>query len=789
MLRPVTSGAETVASASGGSARTGLTQAEVTDRVARGLVNAVEERTSRTLGEIARANVLTRFNLLLGALAVVTLSTRRYQDAAFSGVLVANSLIGIGQEVRAKRTLDRLAVLNAPTADVVREGVVRAVAVGDVVLDDVVEIRNGDQVPADGEVLEAAGLEVDESMLTGESDPVEKEPGTAVLSGSIVVAGHGRFVTTAVGAEAYAQKLAREARRFTRVPSELQAGIDRLLRYTTWAIVGVSPLLLWSQFKTTDTWQDAVTGSVAALVGMIPEGLVLLTSLAFLLAALSLARRHVLVQELPAVEGLARVDVVCLDKTGTLTEGDLAFEAVHPVDGIDRATAEELLAALAHDPEGNATANAVAAVLPAPDGFERTGGVPFSSARKWSATTFAAQGTVVLGAPEILLDDGALKDDAAAMAASGRRVLVLGRTAAAPSADRRPDDLEALALVALNERVRGDASATLAFFAEQGIAVKVISGDSPITVGAVARAVGLEVGDVVDARNLGDDPEVVAQALRDHNVFGRVTPQQKRAFVKALQADGHIVAMTGDGVNDALALKDADIGVAMGSGAPATRAVAQLVLLDSRFAELPRVFAEGRRVIGNVERVANLFVAKNVLAFVLVITSAAAGLPYPFLPRHLTLISTVTIGVPAFCLALGPNGQRHRPGFLLRVVRFAVPSGVVSATAVFLAYLLARSQGGLPDERRTAATVAALVVSLWVLGVLARPWLAWKVVLLASMAGLVALTLAVPGARSYFALTIPAASLLESIAVGAAGAVVVEVAARWSGALRPVPLH
>ena len=752
--------------------------------MARGQVNAVDEHTSRTVGDILRANVFTRFNALLGVLFVVTLTTGRFQDGAFFGVVVTNVLIGVVQETRAKRTLDRLAVLHAPTARVLRDGTVGEVPTGAVVLDDVILLRAGDQVPADGALVSSEGLEIDESLLTGESDPVAKEPGEGVLSGAIVVAGNGCFTADAVGSDAYARRIAADAKVFTRSHSELQAAIDRLITYATWVIVGSTPLLLWSQWRTTDGWRDAVSGSVAALVGMVPEGLVLLTSISFLLAAVKLAQGKVLVQELPAVEGLARVDVVCLDKTGTLTEGDIAFEALHVLDGHDEEGAGAALAAFAADPEANATSQAIAQALPAPPGWERTGDVPFSSARKWSAAGFREQGWWVLGAPDVLIPGDPALDKVRELAATGRRVVLLARAPRPPVGDVLPPGLQPVALATLKERIRPDAADTLRYFAAQGVAIKVLSGDNPVTVGHIASEVGLDVGEAVDARTLPDDPEGLARAVEEHTVFGRVSPHQKRSFVRALQAGGHTVAMTGDGVNDALALKDADIGVAMGSGAPATRAVAQLVLLDSRFAHLPSVLGEGRRVIANIERVANLFVTKNVYAFLLVLATSIASFPYPFLPRHLTLISSLTIGIPAFFLALGPSGERHRPGFLSRVLRLALPSGVAIGGTIFATYLVASIEDVPTQEKQTAATVGALVVALWLLGVLARPWAAWKVALLATMAGLAALTLLMPGGREYFALTIPIGLLGETFAIAAAGALAVELSARWARSYR-----
>jgi len=552
---------------------TGLTEAEVRERVEQGLTNDAGERTSRTYGEIIRANVLTRFNAILGTMLVIVLALGSFQDGLFGIILVVNSLIGIVQEIRAKRTLDRLAVLAAPHARVVREGVAVDCAVEDVVLDDIVDLRTGDQVPADGIVRESAGLEIDESLLTGEADAIDKATGDEVLSGSFVVAGSGRFQATRVGAEAYARKLAIEARRFTLTRSELVDGINRLLRYIQFALFPTAAVLLIRQLAKEDL-REALLSLVAGVVGMVPEGLVLLTSLAFGIAAVTLARRRVLVQELPAVEGLARVDVVCLDKTGTLTEGDVVFERVEIVgDGAMRdgqGVIDAALGALANDENRNATLKAIGDAFCPPEGWTRTGVVPFSSARKWSAASFDGHGAWIIGAPEMILTDPAqpARRRADALAAEGRRVLLLAHSDAPLDGEVLPSDLRPQALVLLEERIRPDAPDTLRYFAEQGVTLKVISGDNPRTVGAVATRVGLPGGDQpFDARELPEDQDELAEVLETHSVFGRVTPQQKRAMVGALQSRGHVVAMTGDGVNDALALKDADIGVAMGSGA------------------------------------------------------------------------------------------------------------------------------------------------------------------------------------------------------------------------------
>ena len=765
----------------------GLTAAQVAERVAAGHTNDSGDRTSRTYGEIVRANVLTRFNAILGAMLVLVLVAGSPGDALFGVVLVANSLIGIVQEVRAKRTLDRLAVLAAPLARVVREGGSHEVAVERVVLDDLVELRAGDQVPADGVVARAAGLEIDESLLTGESDPIAKQPGDEVLSGSFVVAGGGTFQATRVGAEAYARTLATEARRFSLTRSELAAGINTLLRYVQWALFPTAAVLLVRQLLRVPVDQ-ALVSLVAAVVGMVPEGLVLLTSLAFGIAAVTLAARKVLVQELPAVEGLARVDVVCLDKTGTLTEGDVEFDrtvVLGGTHGVDAAGVEAVLGALADDPVRNATLAAIGAAFAPPPEWNREGGVPFSSARKWSSASFVDRGTWLIGAPEMLLDDptDAGRRQADELAAAGHRVLLLARAGAPPVGEVRPSGLEPVALVLLAERVRPDAAETLAYFVSQGVACKVISGDNPRTVGAVAARVGVAgAGDPVDARTLPDDPEALGDVLESHSVFGRVTPQQKRAMVGALQSRGHVVAMTGDGVNDALALKDADIGVAMGSGAAATRAVAQLVLLDGRFATLPGVVAEGRRVIANIERSANLFVTKTVYAILIAVFVAAVGWRYPFLPRQLTIVSVFTIGVPGFFLAFAPNRRRYVPGFLERVLHFTVPAGTVAAVAALVAFGVATGRADLPlKEARTSATLVLLCVGLWVLVCLARPVNWWRTGLVIAMVGAIVVILVVPGLRTFYALELPPAAVAEKMAVVALlGMAGVEVVWRWT---------
>ena len=768
----------------------GLSATEVAERVDRGLVNDVPSAPTRTIGQIVRSNLLTRFNLLLGSLLAVILVVGPLQDALFGLVIVANTAVGIVQELRAKRTLDRLEVVNAPRARVVRDGRVSELAVGQVVLDDVLEAAAGDQVVVDGEVLEAAGLEVDESLLTGESEPVARRPGDRLLSGSFVAAGSGRYQATKVGREAYAVQLTEEARRFTLARSELRAGVDQVLKYVTWALVPTAALLFVSQLRLEHGVRAGLSGAVAGTVAMVPEGLVLLTSVAFAVGVVRLGRRQVLVRELPAVETLARVDVICFDKTGTITAGDLAVQGLEPPDGTAGEAAAALGALAAADPNPNATLRAIGRAFPAPDGWRPEAAVPFSSARKWSGASFPGHGAFLLGAPEILLGEvttegsgeprgGAPEDRdgrldllrrAEQIAVEGRRVVLLAHSARPLDGERPPAGLEPRAMVVIGDQVRGDAADTVAWFAAEGVQVKVVSGDHPRTVGAIAAQVGIGGADQpVDARSLPDGQAALADLLEARSVFGRVVPRQKREMVDALGARGHVVAMTGDGVNDVLALKDADLGIAMGSGSAASRAVAELVLLDGRFATLPAVMAEGRRVIANIERVAKLFVTKTVYATALALAVGMAGLAFPFLPRHLTLISSLTIGIPGFFLALEPNTQRSRPGFVRRTLAFAVPAGLAAALGTLAAYQVADLADVPQDEARTTATLALAGLGLVVLALAARPLNHLRRLLLATMAAAFAVVLLVPFLRAFFALDLPPLPVaLTALAVVAA---------------------
>ncbi|MDR1386247.1 MAG: HAD-IC family P-type ATPase [Propionibacteriaceae bacterium] len=757
----------------------GLTGAEVRLRVEQGRVNRTRQVTSRPLWQIVKANVLTRFNGLLGALFIMVMLTGSYIDGLFGLALVLNSALGIGQEWYAKRKLDSLAVLHAPTAVVRRDGREVTVDTGDVVQDDLVFLATGAQVPADGPILSSDNLEVDESNLTGESDAIAKAVGDQVSSGTAVVAGSGWFRAATVGSESTAQRLSSQARVFTRAYSEVQHSTNVLLRWLTWIVIVMFPIAVLAQSRVLgwDDWRAVVLRSTGALVGLVPEGLVLLTTLAFLLAALQLTRQQALVQELPAVEGLARVDVICCDKTGTLTQGEIVYQDWTLLEGWPSDSAWAALGALAHDPRPNATAAAIGRAVPDP-GQPVVRRAAFSSARKWSGVELADGSAWVLGAPEILLTGQTeLLERVQDRAAQGCRVVVLGRVDGLPEPNQGLGPVQPVAWVELAEAIRPDAAETLAYFASQGVTVKVISGDNPVTVAAVARRVGLEVTEAVDARQLPDDPAQLAQVADRVTVFGRVTPGRKRDLVEALQSLGHTVAMTGDGVNDVLALKEADIGIAMGNGAQATKAVAQLVLLDSQFSHLPRVLAEGRRLIANVERVAALFVTKNVMTAVAMLSTALLGLTFPFLPRHLTLVSVLTIGIPSAVLALGANKRRYLPGFLARVLALALPAGLAAGLAVCLAFTLA---WGDRAQQSTLALAVLLAINFWLLGALARPYNWWKITLLATMAGCAVLAFAIPACRDFLQLSLPRGELLLAIVLGVCGAVVVELSYRWS---------
>ncbi|MEN2738201.1 HAD-IC family P-type ATPase [Microbacterium sp. X-17] len=733
----------------------GLSEADVAERRAAGQVNAYAADSSRSVWNIVRANVFTLFNGIVASCFLVLLLVGRWQDALFGISALANAVIGCVQEFRAKAALDRLALLNAPRARVRRDGQEREIAPGDVVLGDILVLRAGDQIPADATVAAARGLQVDESMLTGESDAVDKDPGADVLSGSIVVAGEGDAEVVRVGADSYANRFADEAKRFSLVSSELRTSINRVLKWVAWGIGPIGLLVLnaqmmvaggWVDAFQTGTWVQAIVNTIASLIAMIPLGLVLMTSIAFAVGAVKLAGKQVLVNELAAVEGLARVDVVCLDKTGTLTVGEIEFDGTHPLHAPGAGGWQHVLGWYGAAPDANATSRCLREPFPVSNPLTPAETIVFSSARKWSAVAFRgeAEGTWVLGAPEMVFGDAA-SDPASplgglvtSLAATGRRTLVLGHapsvlTEAEARDERLPAGLVPVAVVTFREQVRPDAAQTLAYFRAQGVGIRIISGDNPRTVAAIAREVGVDMAEGYDARHLPEDDAKLAEILETHTVFGRVTPEQKKRMVTALQSTGHTVAMTGDGVNDALAIKTADIGIAMNSGSPATKAVARLVLLDGQFSHLPDVVAEGRQVIANIERVSMLFLTKTTYATGLAILFGILVLEFPFLPRQLSITDGLTIGIPAFFLALMPNAERYAPGFLRRSLSFAMPAGIVIAVALTVYTVLAMQLGVPEPALRTGSTIILAVVGIWILTVLSRPIDRYKVLVIGAM--------------------------------------------------------
>lgn len=768
----------------------GLTDAQVAQRVADGKANDVPDRVTRSIAGIVRANIFTRINAILGVLFAIVLLTGSLINGLFGLLIVANSVIGIVQEIRAKQTLDRLAIVGQAKPLVRRESGTVTLAPTEVVLDDIIELGPGDQIVVDGEVVEEQNLEIDESLLTGEADPVAKDVGSKVMSGSFVVAGAGAYRATQVGGEAYAAKLAAEASKFTLVKSELRNGINRILQFITYLLIPVGMLTIYTQlFTTTAGWREAVLATVGALVPMVPEGLVLMTSIAFAVGVVRLGRRQCLVQELPAIEGLARVDVVCADKTGTLTESGMRVSHIAEL-GVTAEQVGDVLAALAAaDTRPNASMLAIAETRDTHPEWIVTATAPFKSATKWSGVSFRDHGNWVIGAPDVLLDPrSAAAGQAERFGAQGLRVLLLCSADVAVDEPDAPGAVQPVALVVLEQKVRPDARETLDYFAAQDVSVKVISGDNAVSVAAVADKLGLH-GRAMDARRLPTDQAELADVLDAYDTFGRVRPDQKRAIVHALQSHGHTVAMTGDGVNDVLALKDADIGVAMGSGSPASRAVAQIVLLDNKFATLPYVVGEGRRVIGNIERVASLFLTKTVYSALLALLVGiecllakplgAEPLVFPFQPIHVTIAAWFTIGIPSFILSLAPNNERAYPGFVRRVLTSALPAGLVVGVATFATYLTAyngrHATSVQQDQASTAALITLLVTAVWVLAVAARPYQWWRLTLVIASALAYVVIFSLPWTQKQFVLD-PSNLWVTSVAlaIGAVGAGAIE---------------
>jgi cation-transporting ATPase E len=779
----------------------GLTSADVDQRTRAGQVNHLPDQTSRTYGGIIRSNVLTRFNLIISVLAGVVLAVGSPVDALFAGVMVVNAFVGIVQEIRAKRTLDRLRILVAPMVTVRRDGVASQIPPEQVVLGDLLELIQGDQVPVDGSILRSESLEVDESALTGESDAVLKLEGDEVLSGSNVMSGSAVVIAERVGADAGIHRLIAQAKEYVLATSELRSGVDEILRIVGWMLVPLASLLLWSQLRANSSTSEGLISAVAGVVGLVPQGLVLLVSMALAVAVIRLAREHVVVQELHAVEGLARVDVFCVDKTGTLTTGTMQVERFDPIETDIELVRRGISSLMQVDTNPTTTLRVIGehvdqhgdehAGRPGPWPTEHH--VPFSSARKWSGATFggvgAADPTWVLGAPEILLEAvdqdaaAALSGDIERATTAANRVVLVASTLEVLGESVLPRRLTPRALIALSEQIRPDAAATMEYFGQQNVTIKVISGDNPTTVSAVASRIGLEHADrAVDMRQVDVEDHDELSRLIDHNaVFGRVLPEQKRAIVGALQRAGHTVAMTGDGVNDIPALKLADIGIAMDTATSATKATSQLVLLDGRFDRMPNVVAEGRRVIANMERVSALFVTKTVYAALFALTIGLSGSIFPFLPRQMSLVSELTIGLPAFFLSFRAADDACRPGYLRRVLRFALPAGVAAGLVTLTAYWVARSSlvDATLDQSRSASTIALVLFAFWVLYVLMTPVDRLDAILLSSLITIFVVGMAIEPVRDFYRLDwLPVSGLISTGAIVAGGVMLAQLIVR-----------
>ena len=740
----------------------GLTEAEASRRLAaRGPLQ--KPATSRSYASIVRANVFTIFNAILAVAGAATIAFGEWQDALFLGILFFNTTIGIVQEVRAKHALDRLAALVAPTGTVVRDGAAREVAVDNVVVGDLLRIQAGNQIVADGVVKAASGLSIDESILTGESRPVVRAPGEEVRSGSFVAEGIGEFEVTAVGEQSYASRIAGEARSFRHPRSPLERALNKLLLTLVALMVPLGLLLGYALWHRHTKTSEAVSTAVAAVVTLVPEGLILLTSLTFAVAALRMARRGALAQQLNAIESLASVDLVCTDKTGTLTEPEPRVLEAVPAAGVMQNELERALSRYgASAASRTSTLDAIRAAF-AGTAERPASEVPFASSRRWSSVTLEND-HYVLGAPE-LFTLGGLEQRAESESAEGRRVVAIGTTAS-DLADVRPEqgppaDLHPLGIVVIGERLRPNARETVAYLLREGIELRVLSGDRPETVAAIARDAGVpEQGPPLDGGDLPKTQPELAKAVLGTTVIGRISPEGKKAVVEALRAEGKYVAMIGDGVNDVPALKASRLGIAQGSGSQMARSVADIVLVQNDFGSVPDMIVEGRKVLRNLTRVTKLFVTKSAFAVFLVVSIGLTPIAYPLLPRHLSLVASLAIGIPAFFLALAPSAGEFRiSGFLRDIARFSIPAGTAAGLGVLSSYLLVYDVLDKPlKESRTVAATVLLVVGLYLIIALestTRRRGAWVGALCAVLGGIYLLALILPFTRRFYALSMP----------------------------------
>lgn len=733
----------------------GLTDYDVKKRVREGKVNKNTNTSSKSVWNIIRGNLFTLFNGINLILLIIVIAAGSPKNGLFAGVIITNSLVGIIQELNAKKVVERLSMLNAITVTVIRNGVKDNIAVEHIVLDDVISLSEGEQIVVDSKVLTEQCLEVDESLLTGESESIKKCKGDTVLAGSLVLGGTGLVRATHVGPNTYAAKLAREAKKFKLAKSELQLMMDKILKVTIKIILPIGTLLILTQLINTDRdWKQAVISAVSGVVGMIPEGLVLLITTAFIVSIVRLSKWKTLVQELPATEILARVDTLCLDKTGTITEGKLKLEEIVPLNNNDVKSIEEVLSVISTSfGSSNATLGAIKEKYSKNKEVKINKCIPFNSAKKWSGVEFATGEKWLIGAPEIILGEKyeEFREVVETEAKNGRRVLILAKINSGDLTDELSKDVEAVSLILFEDIIREDAKETLNYFEKQKVDIKIISGDNPVTVSCVSKKAGLKSAEnYIDSRELPENEEELAKVVNRTTVFGRTTPHQKKAIIKALQRDKKTVAMTGDGVNDVLALKQADCGIAMASGSDASKAVAQLVLLDSNFNALPHVVAEGRRIINNIEKASNLFLSKMIYSIIMSIVFCILFIPYPIMPIQLTLIGSITIGIPSFFLALEPNCDVVKQGFFKRVLKESIPNGVAVAVTTIVVFLVSY-YNKLPIEQcRTLAVIVMGGVSLIVLFKASRPFTKVKLGLNLVTILVFIFSLIVPISRKFF---------------------------------------
>lgn len=737
----------------------GLTEEEVNIRIKDGKVNIIPKPPSRTLIEIIKANLFTGFNFINAVLAIAVFIAGSPKDAIFAIVIISNSIIGIFQELKAKKTLENLSLIKENNVTILRNKDIKKIDAEKIVLDDIIILNSGDQILVDCEVLPGNTLEVNEALLTGEIDSILKKQGDKLLSGSFVVSGNCYAKVIKVGGNTYSSQLVDEARKFKIINSKLQHSINKIFRIALYFIIPIGILLTFTQlFFGNKTWQDAILGSVSGIIGMIPEGLVLLTSSTFIIAIIRLSKWDTLIQELPATEVLARVDVLCLDKTGTLTKGDLRLNSLKPLNNYALDYIEKILSAIVHESARiSQTQKAILDKYPTSPNLAIKNKIPFSSLRKWEAIEFENEGTWILGAPEFILkynyEEISKEVDNAAL--KGQRVLLLAKFNGNKIDEHLKGSIENACLVLIEDIIRDNAEETVKYFTEEGVSLKIISGDNPLTVSTIAKKAGVKGAEnYIDAKNLPQEEEEFLNAIENTTVFGRVSPYEKRKIIKGLKKNNHTVAMTGDGVNDILALKESDCGIAMASGSDATKAVAQLVLLKSDFSALPHVVAEGRKLINNLEKVSELFLSKTVYSILLALIFALILKPFPLLPIQLTFAGSLTIGMPSFFLALEENKDIIKGGFLRRVLRYAIPNGIVIGISTTIMFLIAYYRGATLIQCRSISLIIFTLLSLFILVKVSMPINKYRLSIVISMIVLLALSFLVPLFRRVFSISL-----------------------------------